>query len=43
MDDTGYVAFDRVSGQPCKTFQLNLAKSSCLGKRRAIKFRGSHS
>jgi hypothetical protein len=28
MDDSGYVAFDRVSGQLCKTFQLNLAKSS---------------
>src|ERR1700730_18904272 len=28
MDDSGYVAFDLVSGQLCKTFQLNLAKSS---------------
>ena len=28
MDASGYVAFDRVSGQLCKTFQLNLAKSS---------------
>ena len=35
MDDSGYVAFDRVSGQLCKTFQLNLAKSSVSANARS--------
>src|SRR5580704_261108 len=27
MDDSGYIAFDRIRGQLCRTFQSNPAKS----------------
>ena len=36
MDDSGYVAFDRVSGQLCKTFPVEFSEVFRLGKRRVL-------